>query len=1018
MVLGSQAALVPAALAFELQPSAQDQAGDAPQVLAAVQAAGPDPESLDAAATRAGASDAVPADAVPADALPLELELSANELRYDGVLGRVIAIGHVQASLAGGRLLADRLEFETRSRTVFARGSVRFQRGQQYLQASQLRYSLLEGSGEAEDVYGVLDLDGSNSDFLLDQPPSTPLPAAEPMSCTPMLPPVPNWHPYNWAMTAWGGQMIDSNFGETFYFQGRWRPEYLAGLGLNRRLIDGGPFAFELDANLLAHTAAAQAGGSFNQTVPNAQTAAQTFGEGTLGVGLRIWMRPWLNIFLVEGISYTTSQSNYERTYRSRYAQFLNYLAFELEALVNPQWSLVGRIHHRSGAYGTYSGVKEGSNAYLVGLRYRFGPQARRQPLPSLPPAQGCPDAPAPGSELATSMNSALERAAQAKGQPQPSDAVGVHQSNQPQADQAPADPRPTDPRPADPRQTIWQRARAQEAARNEAISKIQQRVSDVALQQSLRVERRFGFDQRETTTNTANVYGAIRPDQLKALNTTANMQSVEGGISRWRFQAKNIKISATGWTSQRVGFTNDPFTPAQSWMESVGVEVGLNANGDTTIRARSNRILLEDRLPIPGRQRQRLKKNQIESPAVTGYDVVDRDGVFVGYEAKPIKIFGNGSLRLQPQLMLQRAIDGVTNSYPLPGSPQGSAGVQQPLQTGDLFGLLARLQHQGGGFATQATVDISTFNPENVASGTRSWGDISRSVKLPLLGESTAKLFGAYRYRTWNGSLGEQDVYAAYGLSLEDAGDLPKWGDITRSFFWRLGVGNYKACTVSCPTNTTSGTSVIPNLADFWRASAIASYTSSLPLWTGKPLAPTVDQAFLNSPVPIVPGLKFDSNITGIVAYYNDGQNQNTVSFSAGPVLTLGHLNRPFLDYTQLAVTGGVTLRQGISPLSFDRAVDLGTLNVGLTQQLAGPMLLSVGYGVNVDPSSGSYGETTGSYVELRWQRRSYEIGVYYSPYEGLGGFRIKLHDFTYKGTGVPFVPYSPTRAPTRQPF
>ena len=34
MVLGSQAALVPAALAFELQPSAQDQAGDAPQALA------------------------------------------------------------------------------------------------------------------------------------------------------------------------------------------------------------------------------------------------------------------------------------------------------------------------------------------------------------------------------------------------------------------------------------------------------------------------------------------------------------------------------------------------------------------------------------------------------------------------------------------------------------------------------------------------------------------------------------------------------------------------------------------------------------------------------------------------------------------------------------------------------------------------------------------------------------------------------------------------------------------------
>ena len=55
------------------------------------------------------------------------------------------------------------------------------------------------------------------------------------------------------------------------------------------------------------------------------------------------------------------------------YAKFLNYLGFELEALVSPQLSLVGRIHHRSGAFGTYSGVRDGSNTYLIGARYRWG---------------------------------------------------------------------------------------------------------------------------------------------------------------------------------------------------------------------------------------------------------------------------------------------------------------------------------------------------------------------------------------------------------------------------------------------------------------------------------------------------------------------------------------------------------------------------------------------------------------------------------------------------------------------
>ena len=33
---------------------------------------------------------------------------------------------------------------------------------------------------------------------------------------------------------------------------------------------------------------------------------------------------------------------------------------------------------------------------------------------------------------------------------------------------------------------------------------------------------------------------------------------------------------------------------------------------------------------------------------------------------------------------------------------------------------------------------------------------------------------------------------------------------------------------------------------------------------------------------------------------------------------------------------------------------------------------------------------------------------GVYYSPYDGLGGVRVKLNDFNFNGTGTPFVPYN----------
>jgi hypothetical protein len=144
-------------------------------------------------------------------------------------------------------------------------------------------------------------------------------------------------------------------------------------------------------------------------------------------------------------------------------------------------------------------------------------------------------------------------------------------------------------------------------------------------------------------------------------------------------------------------------------------------------------------------------------------------------------------------------------------------------------------------------------------------------------------------------------------------------------------------------------------------------------------------------------------------MAYYGDGTNQNTLGFSAGPTLTLGHFVKPFFDYTELTITGGGTLKQGNSPFGFDRAVDLGTVGVGLTQQIAGPLVFSGGVGFNVDGRSGNYGEVTNSFIEFRWQRRSYQLGVFYSPYNGLGGIRVRLNDFNFKGPGLPFVPYEP---------
>ena len=1001
------------------------------------------PESAQAPVSAAASPSLI--EATPSQKPPIEIELTADSQGFDLLANRFVAFGNVKVILAGGRLLADRIEYETATRTIYASGRIRFQRGNQYLQASKLRYSLIENSGEIDEVYGVLDLDSAALDLNPSEPPSAALlplsywsataapfnasitfsaealpppdsavsdqliamplrdgssavvvpdgspepvpsddwqmppvalsPAAQTMACPPALPPVPNWRPYPWAATVWGGQMIDANFGDTFLFNGELRPEYLWGVGLNKRLLRAGPLALEFDSNALIHHAAEQPGGGFNQDVPFANTPAQTFGEFTWSFGVRAWLQPWLSLAFFEGVSLNTNVSNYEKTFRENYTTFLNYLGFEVEALIKPEWSIVGRIHHRSGAYGTYSGVSEGSNAYLVGMRYRFGSSPPPRFSVAMDPPDGCPGGGQPQPKpLSEQLNQvALGSAEQATGTP-------------PDGASAPASTL-----------SLGQ----QEALRRQAIAAVvDQRVSGLQFQQSLKVQRQAGGNTDDVTITGRQVtYGNVRPWQLQPLTNKENRKFVSGMISRWRMQANRLTVTPTGWQADRAAFTNDPYTPAQSWVDASGVVAYQEPNGDLVLQAKSNQLILEDRLPIPLQRNQRFEKDrEVENRWVMAVDSEDRDGFYLGYNLKPIEVGKRGTLNLQPQFMVRRALDGTTSSYVLPGAPIGSSPESQPTRIGDLFGLLAQFDTRVLGLNVDVVGDFSTFDPSNFANGTRSWADISRSFKLPVVGKTTARGFAAYRFRVRNGSLGEQDVYSALGVSLEQDLALPNLGNITNRMFWRAGVGNFQG---------TEFTSV--NLADLWRASVYGSINSRLQLWTGKPLNPGTELATRFSPTPVVPGLALNSNLNLNLAYYGDGTSQQAVSISGGPTFTLGHLQKNFFDYTQFTIAGGGTLRQGVSPFSFDRIVDLGTLGVGLTQQLVGPLMFSGGVGFNVDPNSEFYGDVVDSYVELRWQRRAYELAIYYSPYQGIGGVRVKLNDFNFRGTGLPFVPYSP---------
>ena len=78
--------------------------------------------------------------------------IRADQQSYDRQLGRIVARGNVEAQFNGWLLQADTVELAEQSRSVYASGQVRLSKGDQYLQASRLRYSDLEGTGELDNV--------------------------------------------------------------------------------------------------------------------------------------------------------------------------------------------------------------------------------------------------------------------------------------------------------------------------------------------------------------------------------------------------------------------------------------------------------------------------------------------------------------------------------------------------------------------------------------------------------------------------------------------------------------------------------------------------------------------------------------------------------------------------------------------------------------------------------------------------------------------------------------------------
>ncbi|RUM98378.1 hypothetical protein EET67_06985 [Pseudaminobacter arsenicus] len=164
-----------------------------------------------------------------------------------------------------------------------------------------------------------------------------------------------------------GGVFASGSFGNTINaFNADYTDNYLAGVSFGRDFFDLGT-GFML--------------GGVVGTAVRFGDDDDTTGELWAGVRLRhqglVIGDLAISPALVVGLSAVTGPTEIERQREIHYdgdASFLGFVGPELSLRLRqaPNFELVYQLHHRSGADGTFGNMGEGSNASILGVRYRF----------------------------------------------------------------------------------------------------------------------------------------------------------------------------------------------------------------------------------------------------------------------------------------------------------------------------------------------------------------------------------------------------------------------------------------------------------------------------------------------------------------------------------------------------------------------------------------------------------------------------------------------------------------------
>lgn len=446
------------------------------------------------------------------------------------------------------------------------------------------------------------------------------------------------------------------------------------------------------------------------------------------------------------------------------------------------------------------------------------------------------------------------------------------------------------------------------------------------------------------------------------------------GQLRRLRFEAQQIDFTPGGWVAKNIKITNDPFSPPQLILEADEATLTrLNPLQDE-LRAKYPRLVFDQRvtLPLP-LSRTIIDRGERQPPLFQfGFDNEERGGVFI---QRPFNLITTPKLRftISPQIYIQRAIfdsDSLTDL--------------------DNFGAVAKLRYDFNpratfrGYAALTSLDLGEYEANLRAS----------ARYRQVVGTHNLALEYSYRDRLFNGSLGFQTVQSSLGAIITSP--IVPIGNTGIALRYQAGFQYVNADTDRLDLLDADRDNNRINLGRFQGA---VTLTRGFYLWQGKPLPATPDAGLRYTPNPIFPYISMGVGLVGVTSAYTNGDSQNDLIGSVTLYGQFGHFSRPFFDYTAFSVGYYQVAGSGESPFLFDRTVDNRVLILAFTQQIYGPVRLTIQTSLNLDTRE----QISTDYI-LEISRRAYGFIIRYNPVLEIGSIGLRISDFNWTGGTEPF--------------